>query len=711
MKKNVKDKLQLLEIIIYFAVFLFITLDGLAPYFGPLPLRNYILFGVGTLIILAETAISFIYPKFLETPRTIFLTFLFMIFAYKTSDMHFSDSAHAPSAMITLLTTTLILFSTLGSTRAWLTGIILYTTTIFTTSNSISLPESVTPEYHFYFSLLLSGLILLNTKARYRAQKLEAEMIRQEEILKNRQSLAEQTGNTTKKEVEEPLLEHTIDMRKQIEKELEDVVYFIERVFRPHSTLAFVYDGNTYDKKKVMTLYSSKSKSLNINNGVQITEGNGIVGEIAETEETFVSGNLTLYNKDLGYYRGNEAVQFVFGVPIISRKKEFLGALIIDFREKPNFRESHKDAMNRFAEIAAALLTNIKMRKDQERNAAQFHLFYESSKSFSATNNNMEIIEELLGFIRKSGEISRATAVAYLEETEECRIIGVSSDSQELQKGHSFKAANSIVMSSMKKSVIEYVTDYSEIRETTPLYAPGESLNPKIKSILIIPFKKTGAEYKIAIVVESYKDNFFNDDEYRESIKTLVKNGSMGYEKAILYQKMQEQATTDGLTKLCNHRTFQEHLHEGVIRSHRYKRPLSLLLMDIDHFKNFNDTYGHQIGDQVLKVIAECLRSTVRSTDLPARYGGEEFVVVLPESGVEDAMRLGERVRANIEQRIINTEKGQLHVTVSIGVATLGVHASTQDQLIATADAAMYNSKKSGRNRVTVYKEGMTVEE
>ncbi|GAF77050.1 unnamed protein product, partial [marine sediment metagenome] len=138
-----------------------------------------------------------------------------------------------------------------------------------------------------------------------------------------------------------------------------------------------------------------------------------------------------------------------------------------------------------------------------------------------------------------------------------------------------------------------------------------------------------------------------------------------------------------------------------------YNRPLSLLILDIDYFKNFNDTYGHPVGDLVLKEIAICIRNSIRISDLPARYGGEEFVVVLPETDERNALVTAERIRQNIQNHIIKAENKQLHVTVSVGAATFPVHAKDQQPLIDCADKALYYSKEHGRNQVTLYKRGM----
>jgi diguanylate cyclase (GGDEF)-like protein len=171
----------------------------------------------------------------------------------------------------------------------------------------------------------------------------------------------------------------------------------------------------------------------------------------------------------------------------------------------------------------------------------------------------------------------------------------------------------------------------------------------------------------------------------------------------MLYQKMVRLATTDGLTGLTNHRTFQENLAREVHRACRYGRPLSLVLMDIDHFKKFNDTYGHPVGDLVLREIAGCIRRSLRVNDLPARYGGEEFAVIVPETDREGVIITAERIRTTIEAHRITTDSLTLQVTVSLGCATLPVHADTPSALIDCADKALYHSKETGRNRVTVF--------
>jgi two-component system cell cycle response regulator len=158
---------------------------------------------------------------------------------------------------------------------------------------------------------------------------------------------------------------------------------------------------------------------------------------------------------------------------------------------------------------------------------------------------------------------------------------------------------------------------------------------------------------------------------------------------------------TDGLTKLYNHRHFQDELARAFEESARYERPLSLAIIDLDFFKKVNDTYGHAIGDEVLKAVALMFQESIRSTDLAARYGGEEFAVMMPETDVDDAIKFAEKIRSLVEGTPIDTQAASIAVTVSVGVSTVPhsrIHSAKE--LIVSADKALYRAKKGGRNQV-----------
>ena len=167
---------------------------------------------------------------------------------------------------------------------------------------------------------------------------------------------------------------------------------------------------------------------------------------------------------------------------------------------------------------------------------------------------------------------------------------------------------------------------------------------------------------------------------------------------AALNAELDALATTDGLTGLTNHRKFQERLGEEVSRARRYGAALSVLMLDVDYFKQYNDAFGHPEGDEVLRQIARLLRVNARDTDTAVRYGGEEFAMILPETDSAAAMEIAERIRRAIE----NTAWPLRSVTASVGIACLRAGVESSGSLVSLADAAMYASKSEGRNRVTV---------
>ncbi|MCZ6815540.1 MAG: GGDEF domain-containing protein, partial [Planctomycetota bacterium] len=181
------------------------------------------------------------------------------------------------------------------------------------------------------------------------------------------------------------------------------------------------------------------------------------------------------------------------------------------------------------------------------------------------------------------------------------------------------------------------------------------------------------------------------------SIVGEAENQAMLAQNRVLEQK----ATTDTLTGLNNRAAFDARLESEIERLRRYGRPFALLMLDVDHFKRFNDTYGHLVGDDVLKLVARACSDIVRTADFAARYGGEEFAVIAPEIDSKQAALFAERLRAAIEGRTYDYNGQSLNVTVSIGVAAVSSECQTFESkpIIHVADAALYQAKKSGRNR------------
>lgn len=194
----------------------------------------------------------------------------------------------------------------------------------------------------------------------------------------------------------------------------------------------------------------------------------------------------------------------------------------------------------------------------------------------------------------------------------------------------------------------------------------------------------------------------FRTEELLLRVRRVLRERELTEERNRMMEKLQKLAVTDGLTSLFNSRHFYTLLELEVDRSNRYKHPLSMLLIDIDHFKVFNDSFGHLEGDKVLVRFSQLLKACLRTNDSAFRYGGEEFTVLLPETSADEARTVAQRVRSSLEAEVFTPPPGRpAGVTISIGVTE---YEPLEDMaaFIRRADAAMYLSKQNGRNQVSV---------
>lgn len=204
------------------------------------------------------------------------------------------------------------------------------------------------------------------------------------------------------------------------------------------------------------------------------------------------------------------------------------------------------------------------------------------------------------------------------------------------------------------------------------------------------------------VVVEATSSKKPISPERLTTLEMFANQAGLAISNGQMYQNVLDRAQRDSLTHLYNHGHFQEVLKNEMERASRYEHPLSLIMLDIDNFKDFNDTYGHQTGDAVLKQTGLLLSALVRVTDLPARYGGEEFGLLLPHTDYDSALELAERLRAGVERKIlVKGPKGEkIGVTATFGVSSFPDHADNPPDLVMSADAAMYIGKERGRNCV-----------
>jgi diguanylate cyclase (GGDEF)-like protein len=242
-----------------------------------------------------------------------------------------------------------------------------------------------------------------------------------------------------------------------------------------------------------------------------------------------------------------------------------------------------------------------------------------------------------------------------------------------------------LISERLSTSPQSYVVD-GDHSQSTPLLADA-----------VVPLIYQGSFVGMLLVRSDDDSRVWADNELL-LLHTVADQLAVAVNQAHLFAQMQQQALTDGLTGCYNRRSFELQLERDLHLATRMRQPLSLIMLDLDHFKQINDQAGHETGDVALRMLADTLRAELRAVDTAARFGGDEFVAILPQANHEGAELVAERLRKRIEETIV---PGYGQVTASFGVATFPTHASSRDTLVVAADRALYNSKNSGRNRIS----------
>ncbi|MBI1821203.1 MAG: diguanylate cyclase [Nitrospirae bacterium] len=289
------------------------------------------------------------------------------------------------------------------------------------------------------------------------------------------------------------------------------------------------------------------------------------------------------------------------------------------------------------------------------------------------------------------------------EDTGDLKIKVIKGINQKIVEGRRIQAGEGVAGKVLQEGVPLLVQDM----ENDPRVLLPKRSRYKTTSFISVPITLDHRPIGILNVADKFNEPFFTEKDLQIAL-TISGYASMAIERSEFYRRSEELrqiSITDPLSGLLNRRYFQERLAEEMERSKRHKLPLSLIIMDIDNFKQFNDLHGHLAGDEAIRIVGRCLRNNIRTIDVAARYGGEEFTVILPQTGKVDATQIAQRICLEIEKTEFITE--DLHkgpgITVSLGLATFPEDAESIEDLFKHSDRALYMAKAAGKNRVVVY--------
>ncbi len=361
--------------------------------------------------------------------------------------------------------------------------------------------------------------------------------------------------------------------------------------------------------------------------------------------------------------------------------------------------QSHSlESANR--EISGLNDTLLAKNKELRKNIYGLHSLFEISMELSSILEYNELISRTIFTMMGQYSVKAAFYMQADQKMNQLRVYDSRGDIPMTIEEVKLDAEDSLISYFRIHPAPSLITDIKKEINTSAVFHELENHNVT----LIAPVMLKGKIEGLFCFGERVKSSDYEERELQQ-IAILANIISIAINNARLYQEVEQLSYTDAMTDLHNYRYFRMRLNEEIMRDKRTGSGLSLLILDVDYFKNFNDTLGHQAGDRVLKQLSDILKETVRENDIVARYGGEEFAVILPSVDKKGAMILAERLRVNIEQAKFDGEEVQpgKRVTVSIGEASLLDSEMEADTLIKHADLALYAAKESGRNKVVAF--------
>lgn len=327
----------------------------------------------------------------------------------------------------------------------------------------------------------------------------------------------------------------------------------------------------------------------------------------------------------------------------------------------------------------------------------ELYILYTLSKNLNLSLQLSDLFDNTLNFLKSSLKIEDFCFMLIDEECNELKIWKANSITYEAAKNITFKIGEGVsgVVAQTGESVL--IADVS--KDDRFLYYKGKI--PDIGSFMSIPLKLSDGKIIGVLNIHKKEINAFKETD-KIFYNAIAHNVATTIERARLYEKAQRESIFDSLTALHTRKYFIESSSREYHKAERYKGLFSIIMIDIDHFKYFNDTYGHILGDEILKKIAPILKSNVRQSDIVSRYGGEEFTILLPGTDKEGATQTAEKLRTVVEKELVmkagvdNMEK----VTITAGIASYPEDGKTVEDIIAVADRFLYKGKESGRNKV-----------
>ena len=557
-----------------------------------------------------------------------------------------------------------------------------YLITVTTILAGLLILSLLNPQAEIIFFLLfvfcaLIGFSSYDRRLIEKEQSEKAQRLAQEQSLLSMEqrksahlALLEEVGwQVTNSLDEKEILERTLDI-------------LVSKFGLAEATISLLIDENILEVAAI-----SGTQDFGYHRGFRQKIGEGIIGHVAETREAYIACDVS---QDLFYFSSEKRNGSAIGVPMLD-KEDLLGVIYVESLTKEELKLEDAQTLQTLANQVATSMQKARLYARTQQHLQVMTTLQSISHAVTSSLDLDEILNNVIQSLKNSFGYTYLSI--YLLE-EDILYLGAQLGYPDTQLLYEIPIQTGVMGRSARNQEIQFVRDVS----TDPDFLPAAY---EVKNEIAVPLVKNDNVVGV-LNVESKGNPPLTEDDVN-LLNTLAGSVAVAIDNARLHAEVKLMAMTDVVSGLANRRAFDETLYAEITRASRYSQPISLIILDLDSFKEYNDRWGHPAGDIRLKEIADLLRSNVRDPDLTARYGGEEFAIILPNTSKGGALRLAERLRQAAASSAPHRSEDSDPIpgyTISLGVATYPDDAASMEELLLMADNAELMAKRLGKNQV-----------